>query len=258
MCPLTASVISLTLMALVRRRALAAATPARLARRAARAARALPQRAPLGAARQLADSLCAARPVLRCIQRPECDRPDADDDEEMTTRSESTRPVYGDAPCGRGCASAVHAAVGACVQGFPPMGKRRLDTLLAERGLFPSRTRAAASVMAGEVRVGARRAPRGQAGRAGRRRGAAERRAAPRLRLARRHQARQRARLAAGCASRAARARRRRLDGRLHRLPAPAGRARGDRRRRRLRDCSTTACAATRACACWSAPTPAR
>jgi 23S rRNA (cytidine1920-2'-O)/16S rRNA (cytidine1409-2'-O)-methyltransferase len=34
------------------------------------------------------------------------------------------------------------------------MGKRRLDTLLAERGLFPSRSRAAASVMAGEVRVG--------------------------------------------------------------------------------------------------------
>ncbi len=35
------------------------------------------------------------------------------------------------------------------------MGKRRLDTLLAERGLFASRTRAAASVMAGQVRVGA-------------------------------------------------------------------------------------------------------
>jgi 23S rRNA (cytidine1920-2'-O)/16S rRNA (cytidine1409-2'-O)-methyltransferase len=34
------------------------------------------------------------------------------------------------------------------------MGKRRRDTRLAERGLFPSRTRAAASVMAGEVRVG--------------------------------------------------------------------------------------------------------
>ena len=30
----------------------------------------------------------------------------------------------------------------------------RLDTLLAERGLFPSRSRAAASVMAGEVRLG--------------------------------------------------------------------------------------------------------
>jgi 23S rRNA (cytidine1920-2'-O)/16S rRNA (cytidine1409-2'-O)-methyltransferase len=35
------------------------------------------------------------------------------------------------------------------------MSKRRLDTLLAERGLFTSRTRAAVSVMAGEVRVGA-------------------------------------------------------------------------------------------------------
>src|ERR1700727_375110 len=42
-----------------------------------------------------------------------------------------------------------------CVQGLHSMGKRRLDALLAERGLFPSRTRAAASVMAGEVRVGA-------------------------------------------------------------------------------------------------------
>ena len=31
----------------------------------------------------------------------------------------------------------------------------RLDSLLAERGLFPSRTRAAVAVMAGEVRVGA-------------------------------------------------------------------------------------------------------
>jgi len=40
------------------------------------------------------------------------------------------------------------------------MAKRRLDSLLAERGLFSSRSRAAASVMAGEVRVGtsARRA----------------------------------------------------------------------------------------------------
>jgi 23S rRNA (cytidine1920-2'-O)/16S rRNA (cytidine1409-2'-O)-methyltransferase len=34
------------------------------------------------------------------------------------------------------------------------MAKRRLDALLAERGLFSSRSRAAASVMAGEVRVG--------------------------------------------------------------------------------------------------------
>src|ERR671934_3097332 len=35
------------------------------------------------------------------------------------------------------------------------MAKVRLDTLLARRGLFASRARAAASVMAGEVRVGA-------------------------------------------------------------------------------------------------------
>lgn len=35
------------------------------------------------------------------------------------------------------------------------MTKVRLDTLLAQRGLFPSRARAAASVMAGEVRLGA-------------------------------------------------------------------------------------------------------
>jgi 23S rRNA (cytidine1920-2'-O)/16S rRNA (cytidine1409-2'-O)-methyltransferase len=37
------------------------------------------------------------------------------------------------------------------------MRKQRLDTLLAERGLFSSRSRAAASVMAGEVCVGAER-----------------------------------------------------------------------------------------------------
>jgi 23S rRNA (cytidine1920-2'-O)/16S rRNA (cytidine1409-2'-O)-methyltransferase len=35
------------------------------------------------------------------------------------------------------------------------MAKQRLDTLMAERGLFPSRSRAAASVMAGEVYLGA-------------------------------------------------------------------------------------------------------
>jgi 23S rRNA (cytidine1920-2'-O)/16S rRNA (cytidine1409-2'-O)-methyltransferase len=35
-----------------------------------------------------------------------------------------------------------------------PVPKTRLDTLLVERGLFESRTRAAAAVMAGDVRVG--------------------------------------------------------------------------------------------------------
>jgi 23S rRNA (cytidine1920-2'-O)/16S rRNA (cytidine1409-2'-O)-methyltransferase len=38
--------------------------------------------------------------------------------------------------------------------GAPEMAKVRLDTLLAHRGLFSSRARAAASVMAGEVRLG--------------------------------------------------------------------------------------------------------
>ena len=41
-----------------------------------------------------------------------------------------------------------------CRYGSPLMTKVRLDTLLAQRGLFPSRARAAASVMAGEVRLG--------------------------------------------------------------------------------------------------------
>src|SRR5947199_198801 len=34
------------------------------------------------------------------------------------------------------------------------MARKRLDALMAERGLFESRSRAAAAVMAGEVRVG--------------------------------------------------------------------------------------------------------
>ncbi len=41
--------------------------------------------------------------------------------------------------------------------GYPlRVPKQRLDTLLAERGLYESRTRAAAAVMAGDVRVGGR------------------------------------------------------------------------------------------------------
>jgi 23S rRNA (cytidine1920-2'-O)/16S rRNA (cytidine1409-2'-O)-methyltransferase len=60
-------------------------------------------------------------------------------------------PVAPRAPRERGCSPAGRIRR---VQGFPAMVKRRLDTVLAERGLFPSRSRAAASVMAGEVRVG--------------------------------------------------------------------------------------------------------
>jgi 23S rRNA (cytidine1920-2'-O)/16S rRNA (cytidine1409-2'-O)-methyltransferase len=56
-----------------------------------------------------------------------------------------------------------HAAGDVC-KGSPVMPKRRLDTLLAERGLFASRTRAAASVMAGEVLVGEGRRRAGKPG----------------------------------------------------------------------------------------------
>ena len=41
---------------------------------------------------------------------------------------------------------------------LPRVAKRRLDTLLAERGLYESRSRAAAAVIAGDVSVGGRRA----------------------------------------------------------------------------------------------------
>ena len=88
-----------------------------------------------------------------------------------------------------------------CVRVFQAMGKRRLDTLLAERGLFPSRSRAAASVMAGEVfvtpgqaRSPRGRAPRGQAWRTGRRADARSALGAPRVRLTRWREAGQRAR----------------------------------------------------------------
>src|SRR5438067_2130444 len=37
----------------------------------------------------------------------------------------------------------------------PPVSKRRLDSLLVERGLFDNRSRAAAAVLAGAVRIGA-------------------------------------------------------------------------------------------------------
>src|SRR4029079_4007025 len=48
-----------------------------------------------------------------------------------------------------------------------PMAKIRLDTLLHRRGLFESRARAAASVMAGEVRLGDDGPPAAEAGQEG-------------------------------------------------------------------------------------------
>ena len=76
------------------------------------------------------------------------------------------------------------------------MPRVRLDSLLAERGLFESRTRAAAAVIAGAGPPRPRPSPRGEAGPAGRRRGRARGRRPAAVRLARRRQARQRARRA--------------------------------------------------------------
>jgi 23S rRNA (cytidine1920-2'-O)/16S rRNA (cytidine1409-2'-O)-methyltransferase len=47
---------------------------------------------------------------------------------------------------------------------FRAMAKVRLDALLARRGLFPTRSRAAASVLAGEVRLGAPARPASKPG----------------------------------------------------------------------------------------------
>src|SRR5215216_7365677 len=49
------------------------------------------------------------------------------------------------------CAAAHTGAAGTLPAHMP---KSRLDLLLAERGLFESRTRAAAAIMAGQVRLG--------------------------------------------------------------------------------------------------------
>ena len=77
-------------------------------------------------------------------------------------------------------ASAIAAQAG-LVRGGDPMRKQRLDTLLAERGLFSSRSRAAASVMAGEVCVGQNAPAPAEARGAGRGRRRRQRRRAPRL-----------------------------------------------------------------------------
>jgi 23S rRNA (cytidine1920-2'-O)/16S rRNA (cytidine1409-2'-O)-methyltransferase len=69
----------------------------------------------------------------------------------MTLEVESRRGHRNDLTAS--AAARLRVAARVC-KGSQAMGKLRLDTLLAERGLFPSRTRAAASVMAGEVRVG--------------------------------------------------------------------------------------------------------
>ncbi len=116
------------------------------------------------------------------------------------------------------------------------MKRVRLDHLLSERGMFPSRTRAAASVLAGEVLLLPERRRAEKPGQLVPGDVELELARGARVRLPRRDQARQRAGSRSGLdvAGRAG-ARRRRLDGRLHRLPAQARRRARDRARRRLR-----------------------
>ena len=105
---------------------------------------------------------------------------------------------------------------------FKPMAsaRKRLDTVLVERGLFESRSKAAAAVVAGDVLVGDERRQSRQARPGGGSRGRARRPRAAALRLARRAEAGARA----GC-PRARRGRAQlpgcgRLHRRVHRLPA--------------------------------------
>src|SRR3954452_3553243 len=65
-------------------------------------------------------------------------------------------------PIGRSLCDARHSARSPVR--FSAMAKVRLDTLLHRRGLFESRARAAASVMAGEVRLGTGGAPAAKPG----------------------------------------------------------------------------------------------
>ena len=86
----------------------------------------------------------------------------------------------------------------------PGMARVRLDSLLAERGLFPSRSRAAAAVLAGDVHLGPGPPAGGEARPARRRRTSSSTSRAAAVRLARRDQARERARRARASTSPAA------------------------------------------------------
>ena len=120
---------------------------------------------------------------------------------------------------------------------LPPARRQlqRLDALLAERGLFPSRSRAAAAVLAGDVHLGPGRRRAEKPGQLVAADVELDVAAPAAVRLARRHQARERARRARPRRRGAPRARRRRLDRRVHRLPAAARRRARDRARRRVR-----------------------
>ena len=147
------------------------------------------------------------------------------------------------------------AAGGACPA--PVTVRRRLDAELVRRGLLGSRRQAVEAIAAGRVLVGG--SPAAAAGPAGRR--PTSRSRSPAIRPGS---------SPAGARSSPPRStgsrvdvrgppgpRRRRVDRRVHRLPAPGGRGARRRGRRRPRVSSRGRCATTRASPCSSAPTSA-
>ena len=88
----------------------------------------------------------------------------------------------------------VNGRLGARAVAFAAVKKSRIDAVLAERGLFPSRSAAAGAVRAGEVRVGQDGPVALRPSQLVEPEAALIVDAGPALRLARRHQARERAR----------------------------------------------------------------
>ena len=134
----------------------------------------------------------------------------------------------------------------------PNLLKKRLDVLLVERGLAESRAQAQALVLAGQV-PGYEKA--GQQVDESAELTVTQ---PARVRLARRREARPRARGVRARGRGPRRARRRRLDGRVHRRAAPARRRARDRARRRLRAAPSAHPRRPARDACWSGRTCAR
>jgi len=67
----------------------------------------------------------------------------------------AARPPHAPRRPPHGAARGAPPSPGRGLASVPAVPRVRLDSLLAERGLFPSRSRAAAAVLAGEVRLGA-------------------------------------------------------------------------------------------------------
>ena len=140
---------------------------------------------------------------------------------------------------------------------FLPVPRVRLDSLLAERGLFESRTRAAAAVIAGQVHLGPGPPAGREAGAARRRGGRARRRRPAAVRLARRRSSSPTRSTPSGLRSPGAK----RSMPALLRAASPTACCStaplGSMPSTLATACSTTACDTTLVLSSWSASTPA-